>query len=134
MTHQKWLRTQSHEASSLSTTRSQSLAMSTPQTSLTPLKHPLSHEWIHAITILLGHPLTLEPGKCIQKWILYQEIINYTDVLILWDPIQFEDSRHLQEYAEADGFIAHLQNNTVKQLISIWNYMILLIKKERPAN
>ena len=47
--------------------------------------------------------------------------------------MQFEDRRHLQEYVETDGSIAYLQNNTVKQLISIWNYMILLIKKERPA-
>ena len=118
----------------MTTTRSQSLAMSTQQTSSAPYKHPLSSEWIHAITILLGHPLTSEPGKCIQKWILYKEIINYTDFLILWNPIQFEDSRHLQEYAETDGSIAYLQNNTVKKLISIWNYMILLIKKERPAD
>ena len=25
--------------------------------------HPLSPEWIHAITILLGHPWTSEPGN-----------------------------------------------------------------------
>ena len=48
--------------------------------------------------------------------------------------MQFEDSRHLQEYAETDGSITYLQNNRVKQLIIIWNYMILLIKKERPAD
>ena len=108
MTHQKELKALPHEASSLSTTRSPFLVMSTKQSSSTPLKHPLSPERIHAITILLGHPLTSEPGQCIQKWILYQEIINYTDFLIQWDPIQLEDSRNLQEYADTDGFIAHL--------------------------
>ena len=54
--------------------------------------------------------------------------------MILWDPVQIETSRHLHEYAETDGSIAYLQSNTFKRLISIWNYMILLIKKERPAD
>ena len=108
--------------------------MSTSQTSSTPYKSPVSPEWRHAITILLGHPLTSEPGRCIQKLILYQEILNCTDFVILWIPVQFEDSRHLQEYAETDGSIAYLQSNTVKQLISLRNYMILLIKQDKPAD
>ena len=33
---------------------------------------PLSPEWIHAFTVLLGHPLTSEVGQNIQKWIIYQ--------------------------------------------------------------
>ena len=80
----------------MTTTRSQSLAMSTPQASIAPLvpespecslsqERPLSPEWIHPITILMGHPLTSEPGKCIQKWILYQAILNYTNLVITWD-------------------------------------------------
>ena len=97
MKYRKRLKAQPHEASSLSTTRSQSLTMFSQQISSAPHKHPLSSEWIHAITFLLGHPLTSGPGKGIQKWILYQDLINYTDVLILWNSIQFEDSRHLQE-------------------------------------
>ena len=85
--------------------------MSTPQTSSASLvpesaesipsqESPLSSEWIHAITILMGHPLTSEAEKCIQKWILYQGILDYTDHVITWDHIQFEDNRHLQEYEE----------------------------------
>ena len=58
---------------------SQSLAMSTMQTSPAPLlpdsipfqESPPSPEWIHAITTLMGLPWSSEPGKCIQKWILY---------------------------------------------------------------
>ena len=60
----------------MTTSSSQSLAMSTPQAFLAPLvpespqctpsqESPLSPGWIHAITILIGHPLTSEPGKCI---------------------------------------------------------------------
>ena len=34
---------------------------------------PLSPEWTHAITTLMGHPLSSEPGKHIKKWIIYLE-------------------------------------------------------------
>ena len=43
-------------------------------------------------------------------------------------------STHLQKYAETDGSIAYLQNNTINQLIRISKYMILHIKNERPAD
>ena len=130
---------------SMTTTRSQSLAMFTPQASSAPLEpespesipsqeSPLSPEWIHAITILMGHPLTSESGKCIQNWILYQEIHIYTDLVTTWDPVQFEASRHHQTYEELDGSIAYLQANTVKQLVGLRNYMILLLSQDTPAD
>ena len=31
---------------------------------------PLSPEWTHAITTLMDHPLSSEPGKHIKKWII----------------------------------------------------------------
>ena len=88
MTHQKRLKAQPHEASNLRTTRSQSLAMSTMHTSPAPLvphripsqESSLSPELIHAITTLMSHPLSSEPGKYIQKWILYHAIHGPTDV------------------------------------------------------
>ena len=62
--------------------------MSTMHTSPAPLvpdrtpsqESPLSPEWIHAITILLGHPLTSEVGQHIQKWIIYQANLSYTKI------------------------------------------------------
>ena len=54
--------------------------------------------------------------------------------MITWDPIQFEDNRHLQKYEEPDGSITYLETNTVKQLIGLRNYMILLISQNRPAD
>ena len=41
--------------------------------------------------------------------------------------MQFEGNTHLQKYEEPDGSIAYRQANTVKQLVSIRNYMILLL-------
>ena len=54
--------------------------------------------------------------------------------MITWGPIEFEDNRHLQKYEESDRSIAYLQTNTVKQLIGLRNYMILLISQNRPAD
>ena len=101
--------------------------MSTMHTSPVPLapdripsqETPLSPGWIHAITILLGHPLTSEVGQNIQKWIIYQANLSYIKFAFNWDPIQFEYNKHLQKYEEANGFISYLQSKTVKQLVSL---------------
>ena len=82
-------------------TRSQSQAMSSHQPtaalqqpenpeSIPSQGSPLSPEWIHAITSLMGHPLTSLIGQKIQKWILSQAILDYTNIVITWDPIEFE--------------------------------------------
>ena len=55
----------------------------------------LSPEWIHAIANLLSHPLTSEIGQKIQKWVFYQGILNHTDLVIIWDPIEFGEDRNL---------------------------------------
>ena len=82
----------------------------------------------------MGHPLTSDIGQHIQKWILHQAILDFTDLVITWDPGQFEDSRHHRKYEEPDGSITYLQANTVKQPVSLRNYMILLISQDRPAD
>ena len=95
----------------MTTIKSQSLAISSPQASSVPQEpaspesipsqeSPLSPEWIHAITNLISHPLTSDPGKYVQKWILYQGILDYTDFVTTWDPIQFGNNSHLQKYEE----------------------------------
>ena len=126
----------------MTTTWSQSLAVSSPQTTAAPQEpenpesipsqgRSLSPEWIHAITH--GSPLTSEIGQRIQKWILSQTILDYTNLVITLDPIEFEENRHLQKYEEPDGSITYLQSNTVKQLIGLRNYIIQLISQKRPA-
>ena len=84
----------------------------------------LSPEWAHAITTLMCHPLSSESGKCIQKWILYHAI---------QDPTDPDDIKLLQEYVENNGSVVYLPSSTVKSLISLWNYVYLLIKRERPV-
>ena len=106
--------------------------MSTLQTSSTPHKPTLSPEWIYAITILLGHPLTSEPEQHIQKLIIYQANLSYPKFALRWDPLQFEDNKQLQKYEETNGSISYLKSNTVKQLVSLKIYMILLISQDRP--
>ena len=128
----------------MTTTRSQSLAMATPQESSAPQEPespestpsqetPLSPDCIHAISNLMSHPLTSEIGERIQKWVLSQAILGYTDLVGTWDPIQLEDNKHLQKYEESDRTITYLQANTVEQIIGCMNYMILLISQDRPA-
>ena len=87
----------------------------------------------HAITILLGHPLTSEPGQHIQKCIIYQANLSYTKFAFKWDPIQFKENEHLQKYVETNGSISYLKSNTVRQLVSLKIYMILHICQDRPA-
>ena len=85
----------------MTTTRSHSLAISSPQAAVAPQQpenpesipsqeSPLSHEWIHAITNLMGYPLTSEIGQRTQKWIISQAILDYTDLVITWDLIELE--------------------------------------------
>ena len=75
MTHQKRLEAQPHEATNLSTTRSHPLVMFVMHTPPAPavqgrissIESFLSPEWTHAIPTIMGHPLSSESGKGIQK-------------------------------------------------------------------
>ena len=82
----------------------------------------------------MGHPMTSEIGQRIQKWVFSQGILNYTNLVITWDPIEFGENRNLQKYEESDCFITYLQSNTVKQLIGLINYMIQLSSQKSPAD
>ena len=107
--------------------------MSTLHTSPVPLvpdRIPSQDSCHH---ILLGHRLASEVGQNIQKWIIYQANLSYIKFAFKWDPIQFEDNKCLQKYEETNGSISYLKSNTVKQLVSLKIYMILLICQDRPA-
>ena len=93
---------------------------------------PLSPEWTHAITILMGHPLSSEPEKHIKKWIIYHRIHKYTMFALKWNTTQFKLDIHLQMYQESDGSLAYLMGHTVRKLVSLMKYMSLLIRQDRP--
>ena len=111
-----------------------------PSATLVPASHenipfqenPLSSEWIHAITILMGWLLTSEIGQNIQKWILSHGILSYTNFALRWDQTQFKYNIHLQMYEEIDGSLAYLKNNTVNQLVGIRKHMSMLISEHIP--
>ena len=142
MTHQKCLEVQPHEASNLSTTRFHLLAMSTMHTTPAPplpVRIPpkgsiLSPEWTHAITTIMSHHLSSESGKFIQKWILYHAIPYPFDFWLYSDPTDPYDNKLLQEYVGSNGSVVYLPSSTIKSLINLWNYMNLLIKKEKSVD
>ena len=113
MTHQKCLVVQPHEAYNLSTTRSHPLAMVTmhtppvpPITVRIPLKRNiLSPGWTHAITTIMGHPLSSESGKSIQEWILYNAIEDPIEFWPYWDPTDPFGIKLLQEYVGSNGSV-----------------------------
>ena len=142
VTHQECIIVQPHEASNLSTTRSHPLAMLTmhmPQAPPVPIWFPpigsiLSPEWTHAITTIMGHPLSSESGKSIQKWILYYAIQDSIECWLYWDPTDPYDIKLLQEYVGSNGYVVYLPSSTINSLIRLWNYMNLLIKKGKSVD
>ena len=142
VTHQKCLEVQPHEDSNLSTTRFHLLAMSTMHTTPAPplpVRIPpkgsiLSPEWTHAITTIMSHSLSSESGNFIQKWILYHAIPYPFDFWLYWDPTDPYDNKLLQEYVGSNGSVVYLPSSTIKSLINLWNYMNLLIKKEKSVD
>ena len=95
---------------------------------------PLSPGWVHTITIILGHSLKSEIGQKLQKWVLYNVIDDPVDFWLHWDPSDPDDIRMIEKYVESNGSTVYLPNCTVKILISLWNYMGLLINQDKPAD
>ena len=79
----------------------------------------LSPEWTHAITIIMGCPLSSESGKSIQKWILYHAIQDPIDFWLFWDPTDPNDIKLLQQYVGSNGSVVYLPSSTIKSLISL---------------
>ena len=77
----------------------------------------------------MGHPLSSESGKCIQKLILYHAIQDPTDFWLTWDPTDPDDIKLLKKCFENNGFVVYLPSSTAENLISLWNYICLLIKR-----
>ena len=80
----------------------------------------------------MGKSLQSEVGQMLQKWIQYHLIHDHTEFWFSWDPSDPEDFRLLQKYEENDGSIAYLPSNLAKNLVSLWDFMNLLMKQDRP--
>ena len=106
----------------MTTTRSQSLAMSSPQAVPAPQQPEspecipaqeefLPPEWIHAITNLFSHLIPSEIGQRIKKWVFYQGILDNTELVITWYPIEFGENRNLRKYEDSNGYITPGQHS-----------------------
>ena len=124
-----------HESDSPQNTSSQASIGSTPSQgshkSTKSQESPLSPGWVHTITMILGHSLKSEIGQKLQKWILYNVIDDPIDFWLHWDPSDLDD---IEKYVESNGSTVYLPNCTVKILISLWNYMDLLINQDKPED
>ena len=129
----------------MTTARSQSQAMPSPQAAVAPQQpvnpetnpsqgSPLHPGWIHAITNLMSHPLTSDTGEKLQKWVLNQ--VSMT-TLILWShgtPLSLTRIEIFKRHPEPDGTFNYLQPNTVKQLVGFKSYMLMIMRQSRPAD
>ena len=129
----------------MTTTRSQAQGLAPPQGAPAPPQaenneanppqgNPLTTGWIHAITNLMWFPLTSETGQKLQKWVLYQNFFNHTNLVVTWDPIEFEANCNYQKYPEPDGTFSYLHPNLVKKLVGLRNYMLIHLDKSRPTD
>ena len=84
--------------------------------------------------MILGHSLKSEIGQKHQKWVLYNVIDDSIDFWLIWDPSDPDDIRRIEKYVESNGSTVYLPNCTVKILISLWNYMDLLINQDKPED
>ena len=126
------------EPDSPKSTSSQASIGSTPSqgshNSTKSQESPLSPGWVHTITIILGHFLKSEIGQKLQKWVLYNVIDDPIDFWLHWETSDPDDIRMIEKYVESNGSTVYLPNCTVKILISLWNYMDLLINQDKPAD
>ena len=83
---------------------------------------------------MTGFSLKSEISQKLQKWVLYHEIDHPTDFWLSWAPQILKTSDYFQKYTEDNGYVVYLPSNTVKPLISLWDYMNILIKQNRPAD
>ena len=95
---------------------------------------PLSPGWVHTITIILGHSLKSEIGQKLQKWVLYNVIDDSIDFWLHRDPSDPDDIRMIEKYIESNGSTVYLPNCTVKILISLGNYMDVLMNQDKPVD
>ena len=82
----------------------------------------------------LGHSLKSEIGQKLQKWVWYNVIDDLIDFWLHWDPSFPDDIRMIEKYVESNGSTVYLPNCTVNILISLWNYMDLLINQDKPED
>ena len=71
----------------------------------------------------------------LQQWVLYNVIDEHIDFWLHWDPSDPDDIRMIEKYVESNGSKQSIfQTVQSKILISLWNYMDLIINQDKPPN
>ena len=81
----------------------------------------------------LGPPIDIKGRTAHPEMDHLPKNLSNTKFAFKWNPMQFEKNKHLQMYEETNQSIFYLMSNTVKQVVSLKIYMILLICQDRPA-
>ena len=79
--------------------------------------------WEHALTTLLGHDPTGDPGIALRKWVHFQGVHNILD-LLSWDQEELKTIPAQQVYYVDDhGEGLYLRTNQIKQICGPITYM-----------
>ena len=70
----------------------------------------------------------------LQKWVIYNVVDDPINSWLRWDPSDPDDIRMIENYVESNGSTVCLPNCIVKILVSLWNYMDLLINQDKPPD
>ena len=104
-----------------------------PKSTKTP-ECPVSPGWVHTITIIIGHSLKSESGHKLQKCFLCYVIDAPINFRLHWDPSDPDNIRWIEKYVESNDSAVYVPDCTVKILISLWNFMDLLINQDKPVD
>ena len=79
--------------------------------------------WEHALTNILGHDHTTEPGMALRQWVSHQGIHCILD-LLSWDAEELKTDLTQKVYSiDYHGQAIHLRTNQVKQMGGLMSYM-----------
>ena len=129
VTDEQWLKLTAHDM------KSALVDMKLDKQSTCTSTSPMPHLNSHSSPATIRSPMNLELASFKKSMVLLDhDIADPTNFWLSWDPTDYEDIRLLQKDTESIGSVINLPSSTVENLISLWDYMNILIKQMRPAD
>ena len=94
---------------------------------------PLSPGWVHAISTIMGYSLKSEIGQKLQKWVLYHDIANPTNLWLSWDPTDYEAIRLHHCTASSGEPLSNLSCTSMSNSGDWMNSLIYLRECQTPS-